>query len=344
MTNAIFSDNRLKEEFLDRFSSLNQIPTGHNTSFRPSIKRDTVPNVVAPFDKALDTINRMQDGRPLEQGLEAIVIRFARPAYYIKNRTFDAVNTTHSSEIVNDAVNTAKASIDLAIPKVGQIKVSGHAKTQVGSGWIIAENTLVTSRSVATQFTTQQDDVFTFMYDHDHTTTPTLDTLGEYQSQAQTIYKLRKVLWIPPTSDQHDVAFLSIDPISVNGDPQPLPIALMTSAEYAALDQDQWMGVIGYPALDLLGDTEDQQHVFDGCYDVKRLQPGKITAKSGNGLISHDATTIGSNSGSVIVDLESGKAAALHCSSAAGDQYDAISAPVLNDLMEKHVLPVLDFV
>jgi V8-like Glu-specific endopeptidase len=53
--------------------------------------------------------------------------------------------------------------------------------------------------------------------------------------------------------------------------------------------------------------------IFAGIYGVKRLQPGTIRTRLALGsTIKHDASTLGGNSGSCVVDLESGKVLGLH--------------------------------
>ena len=53
------------------------------------------------------------------------------------------------------------------------------------------------------------------------------------------------------------------------------------------------------------------ERVFGGRYDVKRAAPGIMTPNS-RGWATHDCTTLGGNSGSVVIDLKSGEAVALH--------------------------------
>jgi endonuclease G len=51
--------------------------------------------------------------------------------------------------------------------------------------------------------------------------------------------------------------------------------------------------------------------IFGDVFDKKRLAPGQITRRA-NGLVLHDCSTLGGNSGSVVLDLESGSALGLH--------------------------------
>lgn len=78
------------------------------------------------------------------------------------------------------------------------------------------------------------------------------------------------------------------------------------------MDVGSWLTVVGYPAHDSRNDAADQQRIFDGVYNVKRLAPGQVLAVVQQELLHHDATTLGGNSGSMVVDLASGKAVGIH--------------------------------
>lgn len=70
---------------------------------------------------------------------------------------------------------------------------------------------------------------------------------------------------------------------------------------------------------------------------MKRLQPGLITAKRSDGIVTHDATTLGGNSGSTVIDLASGKAVALHFGGLEGETNNAVAAPVVARLLKEKV-------
>jgi endonuclease G, mitochondrial len=92
----------------------------------------------------------------------------------------------------------------------------------------------------------------------------------------------------------------------------------LPAAASVGLLQDR-VGVIGYPAFDPRNPADVQNSVFHGVYSVKRLQPGLIgarrTVKSfGNQVnaATHDASTLGGNSGSAVVEAANGNVFALH--------------------------------
>lgn len=80
------------------------------------------------------------------------------------------------------------------------------------------------------------------------------------------------------------------------------------------------IAVIGYPARDpLRNDPAVQDELFERVFQVKRLQPGEIvggqpTASFGKIVqaATHDCSTLGGNSGSAVIDLETGEVLGLH--------------------------------
>jgi endonuclease G, mitochondrial len=113
--------------------------------------------------------------------------------------------------------------------------------------------------------------------------------------------------------EDHDMALLRVEQASGTEPlPEPLPIA---KAAPASLEGRQ-VYVIGYPAWDgRRNDPEPMKRIFAEIYNVKRLQPGEVSGVAlAQAQIFHDCSTLGGNSGSVVLDLESGQAIALHFS------------------------------
>lgn len=53
--------------------------------------------------------------------------------------------------------------------------------------------------------------------------------------------------------------------------------------------------------------------LFEGIFDVKRLQPGQVMELlPESSTLLHDCSTLGGNSGSCVVDLTTNRAVALH--------------------------------
>ena len=70
--------------------------------------------------------------------------------------------------------------------------------------------------------------------------------------------------------------------------------------------------MIGYPARDSRAPDEQLvQSIFGDVFDKKRLAPGQVTEAKTDVLL-HDCSTLGGNSGSVVLDLGTGHAVGLH--------------------------------
>jgi hypothetical protein len=81
--------------------------------------------------------------------------------------------------------------------------------------------------------------------------------------------------------------------------------------------------------------TSNASSTASSVYNAKRLAPGQITAVAGTDILYHDATTLGGNSGSVLVDLESGKAMALHFGGIEGQRNQAVQAPRVRQVLDR---------
>src|SRR5262249_55422455 len=121
---------------------------------------------------------------------------------------------------------------------------------------------------------------------------------------------VRKVVMIHPF---WDMALLQVEGLTNAHAPLTLSAQDLRSA------RDAEVAVIGYPAFDPRNPADVQNQVFGGVYYVKRLQPGKIGASRGVAsfghqvdAITHDASTLGGNSGSAVVDVQTGRLFALH--------------------------------
>jgi len=161
----------------------------------------------------------------------------------------------------------------------------------------------------------------------------TVDLRREYNSADESLVRVHEVLWIEP-SDGPDVALLRIATEDEDGRALPEPVPLMTQDE-VDLSLESWVAVAGYPARSPYNSLADQQRIFDGVYGVKRLAPGTVIAVTSHGQLAHDATTLGGNSGSLVLDLMTGKAVGLHYGGIEGDRNQAVQAPIVQDRLTR---------
>lgn len=254
-----------------------------------------------------------------EAQLEA-VIRWTRPVFRIMNdevsQKFSVGADGEVDPALLDAVNENPALRD-AIPAIGRIEVLNNGDFEwAGTGWIIdfegEADIIVTNAHVADVFARQSGGEWIFKAGFPDSTKPQaaiIDFREEWGRSAPREFAITDVIWIAP-GRRPDVAFLRAVETS-NGDRLAPPISLATETNEHAL-----VATIGYPANDSRRyDSERFEKLFGSDFGIKRLAPGKFTGNGQWGM-EHDCSTLPGNSGSVLFDLNSGKAAGLHYSGA----------------------------
>ena len=109
-----------------------------------------------------------------------------------------------------------------------------------------------------------------------------------------------------------DIAILRLD-LEGRALADPLPLAFSDFVQYASAGRQVY--IVGYPGSVGATKVEVFDRIFQGIKAFKRLAPGEILQAAGeqnfadkdpdNWLMSHDASTLGGNSGSAIWDLDS---------------------------------------
>lgn len=231
-----------------------------------------------------------------ELGLEAIILIEGRPALLIQNGSFFPPPTEWRS------LEKQRAAIESTIARVARIEVSGHPSFEwLGTGFLIDERRILTNRHVAAEFARQVEKGFEFRTSMG----AAADFLEELGSTKSLEFRISRVIGI---HHELDMAVLEIDPDSADGAlPSPLPLASAEPNAIAGRD----VYVIGYPAWDTRNGIEPMRAIFSDVYNVKRLQPGKAGDLSQT-ILRHDCSTLGGNSGSPVIDLETHQVLGLH--------------------------------
>lgn len=315
-------------EFLDRFDDLAEQAAGGGLE-----GLDGGPTV----DDAVEAVTEIAEGRwdGRDRGLEAIIERFTRPVYLVQNSTFGPPSDDFdNSEFISERLETARSSIESVIPSAGRIDLVNHRMAWVGTGWMVASGVIVTNRHVAEEFASASGDTFVFDENFDGTfVEANIDFRHEHRRPDVARFAVTRVLWIEPRGS-FDVALLEVAETDAKGDPRP-PIVELLDDEDIAKSIDRWVGVVGYPARDSRNDLQHQQRIFDGIYNVKRLSPGKVTGVS-DLTIEHDATTLGGSSGGCVIDLESGRALAIHFGGRQSEDNFGVKASDLAEILREH--------
>lgn len=260
-------------------------------------------------------------------GLESIAMRTQRPVLAIRDNVTRLVFIDAAdSKIWGERLTKARPLLDVAIPAVGRIDLMGAQLDWVGTGWLVAENIIVTNRHVAREFAERKGDGFEFKTGLREQIGADVDFLQEIDNPKKLVFKLVRPLHIeePPGPD---VAFFEIEMVS--GDARlAMPIELATT-----IAATQEVATIGYPAYDSrIPEPDLMERIYGKVYNKKRLAPGSVTRLE-EALLWHNCTTLGGNSGSVVFDLDSGQALGLHFSGSFLVTNYAVRADVVKKLL-----------
>jgi endonuclease G len=197
----------------------------------------------------LSSLERLEAGRPPEAveqdfGLESIALRRQRSVLAIKDNEaqLDFLDKA-DSEIWAVRLKQAKPFLDSAIRAVGRVELQGGMLDWVGTGWLVADDVMVTSRNVANLFAARNGQGFSFRMGHDGPIQASVDFLQEIDNPNTMVFQLVRALHIEDEPGP-DIAFFEIAVVAGNLKPAA-PIELAT--EIAVTEN---VAVIGYPAYD----------------------------------------------------------------------------------------------
>lgn len=250
--------------------------------------------------------------------VEALIHPDIRPVFDVLADSYATVEH-HLWTRLNDAA--VKTRIEKAIRASGRIELKTGSRLYGGTGFVVADGLLMTNRHVAELFALGLGDreiVFKPGYD------PGFDLKRERGGRAGQRLEIARVRLIHP---YWDCALLEVKGLPQNVD--GLCLSGMPLGDLAGRD----VALIGYPAEDPRNPLDEQDDVMDGVYRVKRLAPGKLSAPAEAGsfgklvmALGHDASTLGGNSGSAVIDLDSGKVVGLHFGGAYKIRNTAVAA------------------
>jgi V8-like Glu-specific endopeptidase len=266
--------------------------------------------------------------------LETIVVRTGRPVLLVSDDDYKLEGP--ETEVWQDRLNASpvRTALRRILPAVGRIEVKNHRWfSWIGTGWLIDDDVIVTNRHVAEEFAIRSGETFSFRRgwsDPSQVMEAQIDFREEQGRTEASEFRVLDILHIEPEGGP-DVALLKVNKKSLTG------AALAGKLQFARTPaaREQFVATIGYPASDSrVPDQDLVLRLFGNVYNVKRLAPGQIL-KPRDGLVLHDCSTLGGNSGSPIVDLNTGEAVGLHFSGLFLEENRGVPANVVRDLLEK---------
>ena len=268
--------------------------------------------------------------RTLRQSLRNIVLRVGRPVLAIVGGVPRLEFTDSESQVWRARLQASGDRLRRAAQAVGRIDVVGLPPYQyVGTGWLVEKDLIATNRHVARMFGRRSRGRFVFKQGAGaKPIDASIDFLEEAGRPDRLECPIVEILHIEE-DDGPDFAVLRVD--ASRGQALSAPIPLAASAARV----DQQVAVIGYPARDSrVPDDQLMQSIFGNVYEKKRLAPGQVTRAQSDVLL-HDCSTLGGNSGSVVLDLVSGEAVGLHFSGRFLDANFAVPAAVVAARLER---------
>jgi endonuclease G len=250
-----------------------------------------------------------------EIALEQLILPGLRPVIDVVNG--DMATPPAGWEFLADY----RPLIQRLLPSIGRIDAPGlFPRPYAGTGFLVGDGLLLTNRHVAalfvrgvgrgTQFLSFRSDLGTCL-------DPQYEVGDPDPGVGSVRYEVIDALLVHP---HWDAAVLKVRTTDDAPLPRPLPLARRPPPQFGGGAMPNVI-VVGYPALDeTANNVPEQMNVFRGIFQRKRLAPGflrgfaDVPTRWGATLhaATHDASTLGGNSGSAVVDLATGDVVALH--------------------------------
>ncbi len=299
-----------------------------------SPKVDTPVNETAFAPRSAIPAARFRPDNSIRE--ESIALRRGRPVLGITEGAAVLKFTDPESEVWGDRLLKSAKALKKVIPSVGRIELDNFiAMPALATGWMIQPGIVVTNSHVAAYFAERGPQGFRFMTGDDPRKPigVAIDFLEEVGSTAESEFTISDILFVGGPREL-DVALLRVTPARGSALPPPLAIDL-------ADPLGKTVAVIGYPLRDTrIPDQALMDSIFGDVYGRKRIAPGFVKSLIGAEL-SHDCTTLGGNSGSPVIDIETGLVVGLHKSGVFLKSNGAVAGGSLNDLLVQALKPPL---
>ena len=239
---------------------------------------------------------------------ESVVLRRGRPVLAIREGQTVLEFRESESAVWKEKLSGAGPALKGVIPSVGRIELTNLiAYPSVGTGWMVDRDIIATNRHVAEYFVERGTTGFKFRLGDDRRKVigAKIDFLEEIGSTLQSEFDLTEIVFVAP-STLPDIALFRVRASAGSVVPPSLQLSKASSS------MGKTVAVVGYPHRDPdLPDQKLADEIFGNIYERKRIAPGFVM----DDLfvdITHDCTTLPGNSGSPVIDLETGEIVGLH--------------------------------
>jgi hypothetical protein len=265
--------------------------------------------------KALADGDEEKLARPVSQMALEVIVRTdgTRPSFLVKEDEVDF--TSSPSGTWKDPITESADVLKAAVSCVGRIDHPAASQGFQGTGFLIGPNVILTNRHVLQVIGAPgADGVWKFAPG------VKIDFGHEFRSRDSVRPRaLKSVLFAgksaitgPIDHARLDLVLIELEPADAGNQPKNT-LAFDVAPDWA--DPDSMVFTIGYPANPGLAEQLSLlEQLFKSTFGTKRLAPGMISKPNLTAppkwTLAHDCTTLGGNSGSVILVASRGTAAA----------------------------------
>ena len=260
---------------------------------------------------------------------EAIVMLKGYPSLLIRNGDYEEPE----NPVWQKRLDPYRDKIQHVIANSGRVDLVNHPDHKwVGSAWRVDEDVFVTNRHVAAIFAEARGSGFDFI----RGVQTKIDMAEEHGSDRQLERLVDSILHIEETDSDIDLAVLRVERGALEGMGDPIQLSTTGAT-------DGYIGVVGYPAFDWRNPNDAMLRIFRRIFNVKRLAPGSgMDFDYASNVFTHNATTLGGNSGSVVFDVETGFAVGLHFAGSARTANYAAKAEAVHKILRSRSVSVGD--
>jgi hypothetical protein len=226
-------------------------------------------------------------------GLECLLVLYVRPAVLVSHNHIAGISPLWG------LLEDQRQDIVISQSGVGRIEMLGHPELDwAGTGFLVSENCLLTTRRIAELFAEGQGNHLCFR--------PGITTWMDYRSGSQRVasagYRVRAIRGL---HDRYDLAVMEVEPPE-NQKESPTPLAIGGQAP-ADLDRRP-VYLVGFPFRDeRRQESQLLEELFRHGASGKRIHPGMIRGVLDFGdakLLQHDCLVLGRLAGGCLIDLE----------------------------------------
>jgi hypothetical protein len=266
-----------------------------------------------------DSLEMLANEDRATAGLEVIVrTDGSRPSFMVRNGAVDKSTSPVGAWADQLDASAASGLLTDALTCVGRIDLPDSSQGFEGTGFLIHENLIVTNRHVL-QAIARPNTQGGFNFKPG----VAIDFGHEFRARdsisprwlKQLVFCPARVINDPIDHTKLDLVLIELEPVAEASDRPRSVLAFDVAPDWAV--PSQFVYTVGYPGNPGLGESLSLlEQLFQSTFGCKRLAPGEIEpahAQVFTWTLAHDASTLGGNSGSVVlVPGREGAAAGLH--------------------------------